>query len=98
MFECDGLALSIVFSLIGLGINAYFISLTEPYTYPIFSALGVATAVFTIVTVPIMCVSFCLVTLICLSCSQVGRRFHATWGVHVDDYRRTRMALYAFIS
>jgi hypothetical protein len=47
-------SLTITFSLIDLGLNAYFISLTVPYFYFIFSALGVATAVLTILTVPIM--------------------------------------------
>lgn len=47
-------SLAIAFSLIGLGLNAYFISLTVPYFYFIFSALGVATAVLTILTIPVM--------------------------------------------
>ncbi|KAG2155649.1 hypothetical protein DEU56DRAFT_751152 [Suillus clintonianus] len=47
-------SLSIAFSLIGLGLNAYFISLTVPYFYFIFSALGVATAALTLLTVPVM--------------------------------------------
>lgn len=46
-------SLSIVFSLIVLGLNAYYISLTQPL-YFIFSALGVATALLTILTVPVM--------------------------------------------
>jgi hypothetical protein len=48
-------SITIAFSLIGLGLNAYFLSLTEPHNfYFIFSALGVATALLTIVTIPIM--------------------------------------------
>jgi hypothetical protein len=48
-------SITIAFSLIGLGLNAYFLSLTEPHDfYFIFSALGVATALLTIVTIPIM--------------------------------------------
>ncbi|KAG1813230.1 uncharacterized protein BJ212DRAFT_1367319 [Suillus subaureus] len=48
-------SLAIAFSLIGLGLNAYFLSLTVPDNfYFIFSALGVATAMLTIVTIPIM--------------------------------------------
>ncbi|KAG1769145.1 hypothetical protein EV702DRAFT_1142635 [Suillus placidus] len=47
-------SLSIPCSLIGLGLNAYFVSLTEPYFYFIFSAFGIAAAVLTILTIPIM--------------------------------------------
>ncbi|KAG2044520.1 hypothetical protein BDR03DRAFT_1087100 [Suillus americanus] len=48
-------SLTIAFSLIGLGLNAYFLSLTVPDNfYFIFSALGIATAMLTIVTIPIM--------------------------------------------
>lgn len=54
VFRISLFSLTIAFSLIGLGLNAYFISLTVPYFYFIFSALGVATAVLTILTVPIM--------------------------------------------
>ncbi|KAG1850595.1 hypothetical protein DFJ58DRAFT_661969 [Suillus subalutaceus] len=54
-FECGRIALTIAFSLIGLGLNAYFLSLTAPYDfYYIFTALDTATAVLTIVTIPIM--------------------------------------------
>jgi hypothetical protein len=83
-----------VFAVIELGINAYFLSLTAP-RYFIFSVLGMATSLLTILTVPIMYVCLCLVTLFSLKYSQADRRFHATWGVHVDDCRRTRVALYA---
>jgi hypothetical protein len=93
-FECDRIALTVAFSLIGLGLNAYFISLTVPYFYFIFSALGVATAVLTILTVPIMCVCLCLGHLDCLSSSQVDRWFYTTRGVHFHDCLRTLMALY----
>ncbi|KAG0695318.1 hypothetical protein DFH29DRAFT_1072526 [Suillus ampliporus] len=48
-------SLSIVFSLIVLGLNAYFLSVMVPHQfYFIFSALGIATAVLTILTVLIM--------------------------------------------
>ncbi|KAG0707551.1 hypothetical protein DFH29DRAFT_844631 [Suillus ampliporus] len=48
-------SISIVFSLIVLGLDAYFLSVTVPLQfYFTFSALGVATAVLTILTVPIM--------------------------------------------
>ncbi|KAG1769144.1 hypothetical protein EV702DRAFT_1142624 [Suillus placidus] len=53
-FRITVFSLSIPCSLIGLGLNAYSVSLTEPYFYFIFSALGVATAVLTILTIPIM--------------------------------------------
>jgi hypothetical protein len=76
-FECDRIALTIAFSLIASGLNAYFTSLTVPYFHLIFSALGIATAVLTILTVPIMCVCLCLGHLDCLSSSQVGRSFYA---------------------
>ncbi|KAG1774042.1 hypothetical protein EV702DRAFT_1128016 [Suillus placidus] len=56
VFRITLFSLTVAFSLIGLGLNAYFISLTEPYFYFIFSALGVATAVLTILTIPIMLV------------------------------------------
>ncbi|KAG2138660.1 uncharacterized protein EDB93DRAFT_1299074 [Suillus bovinus] len=48
-------SLAIAFSLIALGLDAYFVSLTVPHNfYFVFSALGVATAVLTILTIPIM--------------------------------------------
>jgi len=46
-------SLSIVFAVIELGINAYFLSLTAPGYY-IFSVLGMATSLLTILTIPIM--------------------------------------------
>ncbi|KAI6047989.1 hypothetical protein EDC04DRAFT_42145 [Pisolithus marmoratus] len=50
------LAVSVVFSVIVLGLSAHLISLTEKYYafYFIFGALGIATAVLTIFTVPVM--------------------------------------------
>ncbi|KAG1828173.1 hypothetical protein EV424DRAFT_1536931 [Suillus variegatus] len=48
-------SLAIAFSLIGLGLNAYFISLTVSYDfYFTFSALGLATAMLTLFTIPVM--------------------------------------------
>ncbi|KAG1756996.1 hypothetical protein EDB19DRAFT_1654986 [Suillus lakei] len=54
VFRITLFSLTVAFSLIGLGLNAYYISLTAPYFYYNFSVLGVATAVLTILTVPIM--------------------------------------------
>ncbi|KAG1793865.1 uncharacterized protein HD556DRAFT_1308338 [Suillus plorans] len=46
---------AIAFSLIALGLNAYFISLTVPDDfYFTFSALGLATAMLTLFTIPVM--------------------------------------------
>ncbi|KAJ8597566.1 hypothetical protein M405DRAFT_723975, partial [Rhizopogon salebrosus TDB-379] len=47
------LAFTTVAALIELGINAYFISLTTP-DYFIFSVLGIATALLTLLTIPVM--------------------------------------------
>ncbi|KIO06878.1 hypothetical protein M404DRAFT_416562 [Pisolithus tinctorius Marx 270] len=52
------LALLVVFSLIVVGLSGHLISLTEEYYafYFVFCALGIATAVLTIFTVPVMLV------------------------------------------
>ncbi|KAG1754797.1 uncharacterized protein EDB91DRAFT_1095634 [Suillus paluster] len=63
-------SLSIIFSLIEIGLNAYFISLTEPL-YFIFSALGVAT-----------CASLSLVSVV----HRLIVDFIATWGFHLHDF------------
>jgi hypothetical protein len=64
-FDFNCLAFAIVGSLIELGINAYSFSLTAP-SYFIFSVLGTATSLLTILTVPVMYVYLLLVTLISL--------------------------------
>lgn len=48
-------SMTIAFSVIGLGLNAYFLSLTMPDGfYFIFSVLGLVTTLLTIITIPIM--------------------------------------------